>query len=127
MLRGTTLFKCHECGNTFRDFDIEWNATVFSTPQPCPQCNSLHTYPRWNFLSGPRSYRPIWEHMDKIREEMENGQNETDVTDVNRSCENDSANDSCMEKKGPGFTETVTTVLLATALTGLAIFGIKNR
>jgi uncharacterized paraquat-inducible protein A len=45
MYRGMTLFKCHECDKVFKAPDIEYNATVFSEPQPCPRCGSYDTYP----------------------------------------------------------------------------------
>lgn len=44
MYRGTTTFTCDNCGNRFLAPDIEWNMTIFSVPQPCPKCGSLHTY-----------------------------------------------------------------------------------
>ena len=69
MLRGMTLFRCHECGKIFKDFDIEWNATVFSTPMPCPKCGKEHTYPLRNLITGSWTYKKIWELNDKMKEE----------------------------------------------------------
>ena len=40
MLRGTTLFRCPNCGHVFKAFDIEDNATARSTPMPCPRCGA---------------------------------------------------------------------------------------
>lgn len=63
MIRGTIPFRCSECGKRFMALDIEWNATVLSTPQQCPKCSSLHTRP-WSLLPAfvmNAQYRPIWE------------------------------------------------------------------
>lgn len=40
MLRGTTLFRCPNCGHVFKALDIEDNATVYSMPMPCPRCGA---------------------------------------------------------------------------------------
>ena len=40
MLRGTTLFRCPNCGHVFKAFDIEDSATARSTPRPCPRCGA---------------------------------------------------------------------------------------
>ena len=40
MLRGTTLFRCPNCGHVFKALDLEDNATVRSTPMPCPRCGA---------------------------------------------------------------------------------------
>lgn len=40
MLRGTTLFRCPNCGHVFEAPDIEDNATVRTTPMPCPRCGT---------------------------------------------------------------------------------------
>ncbi len=70
MLRGTTLFICDECGNKFTAPDIEYMATVFSAPQPCPKCGSSHTMPIGvGSLLGKMNlqravYKKIWEKMD---------------------------------------------------------------
>mgnify|MGYP002314048516 CR=1 FL=1 len=45
MVRGTIPFKCSECGKRFMSLGIEWNAIVFSAPQKCPGCGSMHTRP----------------------------------------------------------------------------------
>lgn len=44
MLRGTTLFRCPNCGHVFKALDIEDSATVRSTPMPCPRCGAK-SYP----------------------------------------------------------------------------------
>ena len=66
MLRGKTKFKCDDCGHTFKAFDIELAATVYSQPMPCPKCGSRHTMPK-SLLSFMEKgvYRKIWEMMDK--------------------------------------------------------------
>ena len=66
MLRGTTIFKCDDCGHTFEGLDIEWNATAYSTPMPCPKCGSRHTMPNsWFSLLNKRVYKRIWAQMEK--------------------------------------------------------------
>lgn len=40
MLRGFTKFRCPNCGHTFEAPDIEDNATVRTTPMPCPRCGA---------------------------------------------------------------------------------------
>ncbi len=71
MLRGTTIFICDECGKKFTAPDIEYNATVFSMPQPCPKCGSWHTMPAGvgsllgKFNPQRVMYKKIWEKMDK--------------------------------------------------------------
>lgn len=69
MVFGTAKFKCDNCGETFVSTAMEWNATVFLTPMPCPKCGSLHTYPSGTRnllgLTGPGFYKKIWEAIDK--------------------------------------------------------------
>lgn len=65
MLRGTTLFKCHKCGKTFKAPDIEYNASTLSAPQPCPTCGSHHTYPAKHMILGPVLYRDIWKQYNE--------------------------------------------------------------
>lgn len=62
MVRGMTTFKCDDCGNKFVAIDAEWQATVYTAPQPCPSCKSMHTYPigLLRGLFGPGYYRTIW-------------------------------------------------------------------
>ncbi len=70
MIRGITYFVCDECRKKFKAPDIEYNATVFSVPQPCPKCGSRHTIPigfdtLLGKLNPKRSiYKKIWEQMD---------------------------------------------------------------
>ena len=69
MLRGTTTFKCTQCGEKFKGLDIEWMATIFSCPQPCPKCGSIRTRP-WSLLDlfglgGNAGYKSIWEQIEK--------------------------------------------------------------
>lgn len=47
MLRGRKKFKCDDCGHVFEAIDIEWQATAYSQPMPCPK----------------------WEHWEKIEEQ----------------------------------------------------------
>ena len=84
MLRGTTTFVCDNCGHKFKDFDFEWNCTVFSTPMQCPKCGSFHTYPYrssggifgWifgsDFVSGKSIYKNIWKTMDEQHNNIDN-------------------------------------------------------
>ena len=72
MIRGYINFRCDNCNNTFRALDIEYNATIFSVPMPCPKCNSRHTYiPSlsifgfYPFGNDRDIYKKIWEEMDK--------------------------------------------------------------
>ena len=72
MIRGYINFTCDNCNNTFRALDIEYNATIFSFPMPCPKCNSRHTYPLNHRILGfyplgnnREVYKRIWERMDK--------------------------------------------------------------
>lgn len=70
MVFGTAKFKCDECGERFVSTAMEWNATVFLAPMPCPKCGSMHTYPAGQTnlggVFGPNPvYRKIWESIDK--------------------------------------------------------------
>ena len=66
MIRGKIKFKCDDCGHVFEALDIEWQATVYSTPMPCPMCGSRHTMPKSLFgFVYKRAYRWIWEEMEK--------------------------------------------------------------
>lgn len=68
MVRGIIEFKCDKCGHHFKDLDVEWCATVFSTPMPCPNCGSSHTYPsRFGIGRINRGiYADIWKSMEEI-------------------------------------------------------------
>ena len=62
MIRGKTKFKCDDCGHTFKALDIEWQATTYSQPMPCPKCGSYHTMPKTIFSFFDKwLYRKIWE------------------------------------------------------------------
>ncbi len=63
MVIGTIPFKCSECGKRFMTLNIEWNATVFSAPQKCPGCGSMHTRP-WSI---PPSFIQDGQHRKKWR------------------------------------------------------------
>lgn len=66
MIRGKLLFYCSKCRKRFIGIDIEWSATVFSTPLKYPQCGSWHTRP-WSPLPAKianREYKDIWELTD---------------------------------------------------------------
>lgn len=41
MVRGFKIFKCEKCGEVFKGIDMEWNATAFSAPVPCPNCGNM--------------------------------------------------------------------------------------
>ena len=66
MLRGITKFKCDDCGHTFKAFDIELAATVYTMPATCPKCGSRHTMPKspLSFMEK-EVYRKIWEEMER--------------------------------------------------------------
>ena len=66
MLRGKKTFKYNNCGHVFKALDIEWQATVYSHPMPCPNCGSRHTMPK-SLLSFMEKggYMKIWEQIDK--------------------------------------------------------------
>ena len=40
MLRGTTKFRCPDCGHIFEAPDLEDNATARTMPMPCPRCGA---------------------------------------------------------------------------------------
>jgi NAD-dependent SIR2 family protein deacetylase len=66
MFKGMTLFKCTQCGKHFKAPDIEYCATTFSMPQPCPKCGSIRTRPVSLFGKVTEEvYRGIWERMEK--------------------------------------------------------------
>lgn len=65
MQRGNTHFKCSDCGKVFKAPDVEYMATSYSVPQPCPQCGKCHTFPLRNWPLGKRLYRQIWKEHDK--------------------------------------------------------------
>ena len=66
MIRGKTKFKCDDCGHVFEALDIEWQATAYSTPMPCPKCGSRHTMPKSLFgFVDKGAYRRIWEETEK--------------------------------------------------------------
>ncbi len=70
MVRGTAIFICDECGKKFVAPDVEYMATVYSAPQFCPQCGSLHTMPAGiGSLLGKMNpkraiYKKIWKNLD---------------------------------------------------------------
>lgn len=69
MYRGIIKFVCNDCGNKFKAPDIEWEATIYSIPQPCPKCGGMHTRPVrfFNFLSllDYFTYKRLWKEIDK--------------------------------------------------------------
>ncbi len=73
MFRGYARFKCDKCGATFKAPDIEYMAAMWSTPQPCPACGSLHTWPcgllgsifGWSPTKYP--YTTIWKTLDQLQ------------------------------------------------------------
>lgn len=73
MFRGMTIFVCDNCGYRFKGPDLEFMATVYSTPQRCSKCGSWHTFPGGlgkTFLSyfHNRAYRSIWRSLDELQD-----------------------------------------------------------
>lgn len=64
MISGIKLFKCTECGKHFFAPNIEWRATVMSTPCKCPRCGSIRTRP---WFGSSEAYKEIWEEMEKTK------------------------------------------------------------
>lgn len=50
MVRGYVKFKCPKCGETFIGPDVEWNATIFTAPLPCPKCDYKECLPKRNWF-----------------------------------------------------------------------------
>lgn len=66
MFRGMTIFKCDNCGHKFVAMDVEYMATIYSMPQPCPKCKSRHTMPMGLFsILNKRIYKVIWKKLDE--------------------------------------------------------------
>lgn len=69
MVRGIIKFVCNDCENKFKAPDIEWNATVYNVPQPCPKCGGMDTKTArfFNFLSLLENftYKRLWKEIDK--------------------------------------------------------------
>ena len=66
MLRGKKTFKCDDCDHVFEALDIEWQATVYSQPMPCPNYGSRHTMPKSPLSFMEKGvYRKIWEQIEK--------------------------------------------------------------
>ena len=66
MIRGKKKFKCDDCGHVFEALEIEWQATVYSQPMPCPKCGSRHTMPKsLLYFMEKEAYRKIWEEMER--------------------------------------------------------------
>ncbi len=66
MVRGISLFICTECGHRFKALDIEYHCTVLSTPQKCPNCQSIRTRPVGILgkLFQNKIYESIWKQME---------------------------------------------------------------
>jgi rubrerythrin len=65
MVRGRILFICRECEHKFMAADIEYLCTSLSTPQRCPQCQSIRTRPVSLFGKiVNKKYEPIWKQME---------------------------------------------------------------
>lgn len=66
LIRGKIIFKCTNCGHKFSAMDIEYMASVFSTPQICPKCKSIRTRPAGLVgLLSQNVYKKIWDSMEK--------------------------------------------------------------
>lgn len=66
MYRGTRTFICTKCRHKFKAMDIELMATVYSAPQPCPECGSIRTRPisLTPYLHN-KIYEVIWDRLEK--------------------------------------------------------------
>lgn len=73
MVRGIITFKCTNCGETFKDYDVEYCATNYTYPQPCKYCKSIRTRPYSTFreiisilgIGNPDLiYDKIWDSME---------------------------------------------------------------
>ena len=64
MYRGIIKFVCNDCGNKFKAPDIEWLATIYSVPQPCPNTRPDRSL---NFLGllDYFTYKRLWKEIDK--------------------------------------------------------------
>ena len=62
---GSIIFKCTNCGHTFKGPNIEYNATIFSAPVKCPHCNSMKTLPNTILARTLYNsvYKKIWDSM----------------------------------------------------------------
>ena len=71
MFRGISTFKCTKCGERFKAFDIEYNVSPLSCPQPCPHCGSVRTFPchsrLFYFLDDPTPYEPLWQTLENSK------------------------------------------------------------
>ena len=65
MIRGRTFFKCTKCGKRFMAPDIEYCATVLTTPQKCPECGSMRTRPSRIVGGSDYAYKYIWDKIEK--------------------------------------------------------------
>ena len=59
--------QCDVCGHTFRAMDIEWQASLYTMPVPCPKCGSRHTMPVSFFGCTDReTFKEMWEMNDTL-------------------------------------------------------------
>ncbi len=78
MIKGYTTFLCTNCRNKFKGPDIEFGATVYSSPLRCECCGSIRTLPLKNvplflffsFFGIGKEYR-VYENIWKGMEENE--------------------------------------------------------
>lgn len=70
-------FHCTNCNHEFAGPAMEWRATALIQPLKCPKCGSWHTRPSspFGFISN-KFYKPIWEELDKLNKNKENGDSE---------------------------------------------------
>ena len=70
MYRGLTIFKCSNCGHTFKSHDIEYRASALSVPQRCPKCGSVRTMPVLG-IGDENSYKRLWEEIEQAQKKWE--------------------------------------------------------
>ena len=77
MIRGKTIFICTKCKKFFIAADIEYCASVFSVPMPCPRCGSIRTMPFSLFYVHQLFiYKEIWKQMEENSEKRNQKDNE---------------------------------------------------
>lgn len=79
MIRGKMLFRCSKCKKIFVAPDMEYCASILSTPMPCPRCGSIRTMPLYAYLNpfNISIYKKIWETMEENMTEQERNEEKT--------------------------------------------------
>ena len=65
MFRGKSIFRCTECGKIFIGKNIEYDATIYSFPQPRKRCGGIRTLPVLHSIFTS-VYKKIWKNMEKM-------------------------------------------------------------